>query len=118
MEMKEVTDSGDFGDKERPQPIDVEIPAGLEDLVPDYLEARRKEVSEMTALLAASDYSRLSKLGHNLKGTARGYGFPDLVPIGAALERCADRMDGEMLRAQLTGLGSYLDRVRLVPRAA
>jgi HPt (histidine-containing phosphotransfer) domain-containing protein len=99
-----------------PETIGIEMPAGLEDIVPGYLANRRKEATEMIDLLAASDFARLSVLGHNLKGTARGYGFPDLAPLGAALERSADQMDSGTLRTQLSNLGNYLDRVRLISK--
>jgi len=99
-----------------PEPIRIEMPVGLEDIVPGYLANRRKEVFEMIELLSASDFERLSRLGHNLKGTARGYGFPDLVALGVALERSADQKDSATLRTRMTDLGNYLDRVQLVAK--
>ena len=89
------------------------MPPELEDIVPGYLASRRKEVSEMTELLAASDFEGLSVLSHNLKGTARGYGFPDLVQMGAALEHSANQMDRGTLSTQITDLDNYLQRVEL-----
>ena len=97
-----------------PEPIRIEMPAGLEDIVPGYLANRKREIPEMIDLLAASDYQRVSVLGHNLKGSARGYGFPDLIPVGLALEQAADRKDCGTLRTQIADLGKYLDRVQLV----
>jgi len=94
-------------------PIKIAMPQELEDIVPGYLMNRRREVSEMIELLAASDFERLSVLSHNLKGTARGYGFPDLVQMGSALERSANQMDRGTLRTQITDLGNYLERVEL-----
>jgi CheY-like chemotaxis protein/HPt (histidine-containing phosphotransfer) domain-containing protein len=96
--------------------IGLEMPSGLEDIVPAYLATRKREVSEMIALLAASDFERLSILGHNLKGTARGYGFPDLVRMGGALEDSANQRNCATLRGQMTELGEYLDRVRLIAK--
>ncbi len=101
-----------------PDSIMIEMPAGLEDIVPGYLTNRKKEVSEMFDLVAASEYERVSILGHNLKGSARGYGFPDLIPMGLALEQSADQMDCGSLRAQIAALGSYLGRVQLVAAGA
>jgi CheY-like chemotaxis protein len=93
--------------------IRIEMPPELEDIVPGYLASRRKEVSEMTELLAASNFERLSVLSHNLKGTARGYGFPDLVRMGSALEHSANQMDSGALHTQIADLGNYLQRVEL-----
>jgi PAS domain S-box-containing protein len=99
------------------QPLRIEMPAGFEDIVPGYLANRKQEVFKMGELLAASDFERLSALGHNLKGSARGYGFPDLVRLGAALEESADQKDRVAFRAQMSELGNYLDRVHLVAKA-
>jgi len=98
------------------EPIGIEMSPGLEDIVPGYLANRRREVPEMIVLLAASDFARLAFLGHNLKGTAAGYGFPDLTRLGAALERSADQMDGGTLRSLMNELGDYLDRVQLIAK--
>jgi HPt (histidine-containing phosphotransfer) domain-containing protein len=94
-------------------PIAIEMPPGLEGIVPGYLASRRKEVPEMIDLLAASDFARLAVLGHNLKGSGGGYGFQDLTKLGAALEQSAKQMDTAGLRTQVADLGNYLDRVQL-----
>jgi CheY-like chemotaxis protein/HPt (histidine-containing phosphotransfer) domain-containing protein len=98
-------------------PIGIETPSGLEDILPGYLASRRKELPEMVELLAASDFARLAFLGHNLKGTATGYGFPDLTRLGAALERSAEQADCGTLRTLMTELGNYLDQVQLIARS-
>jgi two-component system sensor histidine kinase/response regulator len=104
-------------DKPRPfEPMPIEAPPGLEDIVPRYLANRRKEVPEMLGLLAASDFSRLASLSHNLKGTGRGYGFAELTRFGAALEHLAQQKNSIALRAQMNELGDYLDKVQLVAK--
>ena len=99
------------------EPIRTEIPPGLEHVVPGYLAGRRKEVFEMYELLAASDFARLATLGHNLKGSGGGYGFPALTHLGAALEELAKQRDGLALRTQLTKLSRYLEMVQPVAKA-
>jgi PAS domain S-box-containing protein len=96
-----------------PQFIGVEMPVGLEGIVPGYLAARRRELPEMMALLADSGFARLAFLGHDLKGTGSPYGFPTLTRIGAALEQSARQMDSGALSIQLTELEDYLGRVQL-----
>ncbi len=93
--------------------IPITVPEGLESLAPRYLSARRKELQEMVALLAASAFEEISSRGHNLKGTGRSYGFPDLTDIGAALERSAKHEDKEAIDKQLLRLANYLESVRL-----
>jgi PAS domain S-box-containing protein len=93
--------------------VRIEMPSGLEEIVPGYLANRRKELSEMSKLLAASDFAGLAVLGHNLKGTGGGYGFPELGRMGAALESSAKQSDPRALNIELRELRHYLDRVQL-----
>jgi CheY-like chemotaxis protein len=96
------------------EPESIEVPPGLEHIVPVYLENRRKEVLEMLALLASSDFERLTTLSHNLKGSGGGYGFPELTRLGDILERLAKEKDGGALGTQITELRTYLDHVQLI----
>jgi two-component system sensor histidine kinase/response regulator len=98
------------------EPIPIEAPPGLEHIVPGYLARRRKEFPEMLELLAASDFSRLASLSHNLKGTGEGYGFVELARLGATLEQFAEQEDTIALRSQMIELGDYLDKVQLVAK--
>ena len=84
------------------------MPAGVEELVPSYLARRRQEVPEMLELLAHSDFARLASLGHDLKGSGGGYGFPELTRLGAALEESANQKDGPAFSAKMTELVDYL----------
>jgi CheY-like chemotaxis protein len=98
------------------QPIEIEIPVGLEELVPRYLEARRNDLPKMLKLLAASGFAPLSALAHDLKGTGTPYGFPALTRIGEALEQSAKCMDAAAVSGQLAELEDYLSRVHLAAK--
>ena len=52
-------------------------------------------------------------MGHNIKGSATGYGFPALASLGASLERCADAGEVDDLRLEIGRLARYLSRVSL-----
>jgi PAS domain S-box-containing protein len=108
-----VTASPDAPEAESARLIAIEMPTGLEGIVPRYLASRRAELPKMMALLAASDFQRLAVLGHDIKGTGTSYGFPELTRMGAALEHSARQMDTAALTAQLPELKDYLDRVQL-----
>jgi CheY-like chemotaxis protein/HPt (histidine-containing phosphotransfer) domain-containing protein len=94
-------------------PAQIAVPEGLEALAPRYLSARRKELPEIVALLAASDFDQICSRGHNMKGTGRSYGFPDLTEIGASLERSAKHRDKDAIDKQLLRLSNYLESVRV-----
>jgi PAS domain S-box-containing protein len=95
------------------RPIMIETPPGLEQIVPGYLAARREELPGISALVAASDFTSLAALAHNLKGSGTSYGFPDLTRLGIALEESANQKDTVALSARLADLKDYLARVEL-----
>jgi hypothetical protein len=55
--------------------IPIQVPEGLEELAPAYLEARRHDLTKATALLARDDFDGLSTIGHNMAGSGSSYGF-------------------------------------------
>ncbi|HUA57654.1 MAG TPA: PAS domain S-box protein [Verrucomicrobiae bacterium] len=97
------------------QPISIQMPEGIETLVPQYLAERRAEVADIQAMLAASDFARIAWLAHNIKGTGLSYGFADLTRIGRDLELAAKAGDRATLRNSVTELSDYLSRVELEP---
>jgi CheY-like chemotaxis protein len=93
--------------------ITIEMPKGLEEIVPGYLNSRKGEVPLLLQLLAASDFDRIRIVGHNMKGSGSAYGFPELTAIGAALESSALDADIAKTGEQLHCLKEYLERVQL-----
>lgn len=84
----------------------------VQELVPQYLAARRQEVPEMMRLLEAGDHERLRVLSHSLKGSGSSFGFPELSRFGALLERHAEQSDLTAFRVELDRLSDYLERVK------
>lgn len=94
--------------------IIVLIDAGLEVLIPGFLENRRVDLRNMREALAAADYETIKMVGHGMKGTGGGYGFDEITSIGRVLEDAADRQDAEVIKRAVESLESYLDRVEIV----
>jgi CheY-like chemotaxis protein len=102
-----------FGGKPPDGAIRIEIPEGIEELVPGYVAEKRAEVGEYKALLAARNFVRIAAMAHNMKGTGASFGMPDLTRIGREMESAALRSDRGALIDGLAELADYLDRVRL-----
>jgi CheY-like chemotaxis protein len=83
----------------------------MEDLIPAYLDKRRKDVSACRLALATGDFVAIRRLGHNMRGTGTGYGFPGLTEIGGEIEAAALQSDVSALRDQLERFADYLERV-------
>ncbi len=90
----------------------VKVDAGLSEIIPWYLETRRTDLQACTAALAAGDFDRIRTLGHNLRGTGGGYGFPKLSEIGESIESAAQQADAATIETQLKELAKYLDEVK------
>jgi HPt (histidine-containing phosphotransfer) domain-containing protein len=49
-------------------------------------------------------------IGHNLKGTAAPFGFPDLAAIGQRLEESANRADLADIHAAIRALAEFVSK--------
>ncbi|MDO8547581.1 MAG: Hpt domain-containing protein [Nitrospirales bacterium] len=86
----------------------------LADLIPGFLENRRKDVAAMLAALGTGDLQAVRVLGHSMKGAGGGYGFDAITDIGGALELAANSADREEIRKQIGELSTYLDQVEVI----
>src|SRR5260370_25895231 len=95
------------------QKASVTIDSWLEDIVPGYLQKRRKDVGVLKEALANSDLPTLRTLGHQMMGTGGGYGLPVITELGGRIERGALDKDVEGLKKAVADLDRYLDEVRV-----
>jgi hypothetical protein len=71
-------------------------------------------VAAIGAALVREDFDALQVLGHNMRGTGRGYGFDAVSDIGRALEEAAVRHDPSVIRKEAERLDAYLSQVEVV----
>lgn len=89
----------------------VEVDPRLRELIPRFVEKRRKEIDVILTALERSDFETIRTLGHNMKGSGAGYGLPQVTELGEAIELAAKNQDGDEIRRQAAALAGYLDRV-------
>ena len=99
-----------MGDEQPRAFIDID----LRDLVPGYMRHRLEELQAGFDALRIGDFARLQRIGHNVKGSAGGYGFVGLTTIGNRLESAAAEHDAQAVAYSLEALASYLRRVEIV----
>ena len=92
----------------------VRVIPSLAELVPGFLEGRRRDIDAIAAALERSDYDNVRILGHNMKGSGAGYGFNRITEIGASLEQAAGRRAPQAIRERSAELVRYLDRLHVV----
>ncbi|MGA2600701.1 MAG: ATP-binding protein [Bryobacteraceae bacterium] len=91
----------------------IPIEPGMEDVVPGYLDKRRKEIPQYQQALANQDFDTIRMLGHKMKGTGAGYGFEELTSLGGALEQAALRKDIPEIQTKLDEFARYVEAVEL-----
>ncbi|MFZ3014783.1 MAG: Hpt domain-containing protein [Nitrospira sp.] len=103
----------------QPEPTDqltVEISRDLEDIVPIFLDNRRKDVQTLRSALSKQDLRTVQTLGHRMKGDGGGFGFDRITEIGAAMERAAQLKDHSTIEQHIVQLEDFLKRVTVVYR--
>jgi HPt (histidine-containing phosphotransfer) domain-containing protein len=91
----------------------VKVAKDLEDLIPTFMNNRRKELDTLRVALAASDFEQLRQLGHRMRGVGNSYGFEHVSVLGKQVEEGARSGDRASLEACIKDYSEYLSRVEV-----
>jgi HPt (histidine-containing phosphotransfer) domain-containing protein len=92
----------------------VTLARDVQDLIPEFIENRRRELQALRGALAAGRYDQLSELGHRMRGIGTSYGFDRVSILGGEIEEHARIADREGLAARIAEYAEYLARVKVV----
>jgi two-component system sensor histidine kinase/response regulator len=94
----------------------IRVPAkqGLEDLIPNYLNNRKTDIQSLAEALAKGDLDAARVIGHGMKGSGGGYGFPRITEIGANIEHCAKSQSASGVLREIANLETYLMQVEVI----
>lgn len=92
----------------------VTLARDFQDLIPEFIENRRRELQALRGALAAGRYDQLSELGHRMRGIGTSYGFDRVSILGGQIEDLARIADREGLAARIAEYAEYLARVKVV----
>ncbi len=106
--------AAELADGKRAGRIIAHVDAELEDLLPAFLESRRRDVTRIREALAKGDYESIRILGHTLKGSGGGYGLDTITRIGRAMEHAAREKKTESIKRYIDELSRYLERIEVV----
>jgi HPt (histidine-containing phosphotransfer) domain-containing protein len=82
-------------------------------LVSEYLQNCRRDLAQLKAALAAGEYETARRLGHQMKGTGKPYGFPEITQIGRAIEWAASKHAALELDRRIQRLEVCLNSIEL-----
>ena len=94
--------------------ITVHIDQDLEEIVPGFLQNRRRDVQILETALRENNLAQIHTIGHRMRGDGGGYGFDAISEMGAALEQAAHREDRTAIRRHIAELIDFLARVTVV----
>jgi HPt (histidine-containing phosphotransfer) domain-containing protein len=77
-------------------------------LLPKFIGHRARDVGTIRDALAQRDFEAIARIGHNMRGNGRSYGFPDIGLLGERLEEAGDAKDEHAIREQLVALEAWL----------
>jgi HPt (histidine-containing phosphotransfer) domain-containing protein len=92
----------------------VEIENELRPIVPEFLEKRRGDCSQILQYIEQSNFLEIRTLGHRMKGAGGSYGFDEISEIGEIIENAALATDSGTIRSEIRRLSDYLERVEVV----
>ena len=110
---KDLTSVQDIGTTKE-EKIIVHVDAELKDLIPGFIDNRRKDIRTLETALRKDDYETIRKLGHSMKGSGGGYGFNAITDIGRSLENASKEKNDEEIRKWVDELLNYLQNVEVV----
>jgi HPt (histidine-containing phosphotransfer) domain-containing protein len=91
----------------------VKVAKDLEDLIPTFLNNRKKELENLRSALAAADFEQLRQLGHRMRGVGNSYGFERVTLLGKEIEDGARGADKASLERHIAAYGEYLSKVQV-----
>ena len=94
----------------------VTVDTDIVDLAEIFLSNRRGQIQSWQEAVATANLPLLSRLGHELKGTAGAFGFQQLSSLGAELEEKVANGDLNGSGDTLERMIDFLDRVAVIPR--
>lgn len=86
----------------------------FQELIPKFIENRRRELEALRDALAAGRYEQLGELGHRMRGIGASYGFDRVSALGRLIEQHAVAADREALASCVADYADYLQRLHVV----
>ena len=94
--------------------FEVRVERYLEDLIPDYLSNRRKEVAQLATAFESGNFDAIAQLTHRMIGVGTPYGFNHVTDVARKLREAALARDETTLSTILTDYRDYVAKIRVI----
>jgi CheY-like chemotaxis protein len=82
-------------------------------LLPKFIEHRERDIAAVREAILHLDFLAIATIGHNLRGNAASYGFPELSALGESLELAANDCDMRSVDEVFERLSRFVRRIRV-----
>ena len=93
--------------------IVLHVEPALKELVPDFLDNRRRDLERMRQALQSGDLAAIRDVGQNIRCFSRVYGFDELTALGEEIRCAADECSTLRIVSLQGRLADYLSRVEI-----
>ena len=93
--------------------IIIQVDRDLEDLMPLFMDTRKRDMEGLAKGLASNDFAALRVIGHGMKGSGGAFGFQLVTDIGDIIEASALKSDAATIEQQFAVLRDYMARVEV-----
>lgn len=93
--------------------VKIEIDADLQDLVPQFVENRKRDLESLQQLVLKKDIEAIAQLAHKIKGAAAGYGFNELSDLASQLEKAAKAKDEAPLENLVQKMKAHFSNIEI-----
>jgi hypothetical protein len=93
--------------------IRLRVEPAIRDLVPGFIENRRRDLERMRQALHSGDLAAIRDVGQNIRCFSRVYGFDELTVLGEEIRRAADECSTLRIVHLQGQLADYLSRVEI-----
>ena len=95
------------------EPIIVFIDEDLKEIVPSFLDNRRKDITLIATHLPNQEWTHIESIAHKLAGNAGSYGFNDLGQIGAKLEQACQEGNTDEATKLCAQYKEYIEHLKV-----
>ena len=91
--------------------IQVQIESDIKELIPGFLNNRRKDVEKIRQMLQENDLESIKLAGHTMKGNGAGFGFNRISELGKLIEDAAKANQTNEIVQWVDELSYYVENV-------
>jgi hypothetical protein len=93
------------------------VDSSIADLVPEYMQNRRKEVELLKRYLEEGDFDKIAGLAHRMVGVGTPYGFHHISSLAKVIHETARASDRDTVSSLIAEYAHYVKHVTIKYRS-